>query len=51
MNFTSPILSDRSDEQDSLQRLSGPGPPGFIQKPYPLQNLRYALEKAGMAGE
>jgi PAS domain S-box-containing protein len=45
------ILSSGYDEQDSLQRLPGPGPAGFIQKPYSLQNLRDALEKAGMAGE
>jgi len=45
------ILSSGYDEQDSLQRLSGPGPAGFIQKPYSLQNLRDALEKAGAAGE
>jgi DNA-binding NtrC family response regulator len=45
------ILSSGYDEQESLQRLSGTGPVGFIQKPYSLQNLRDALEKAGMVGE
>ena len=44
------ILSSGYDEQDSLKRLSGPGPAGFIQKPYSLKNLRDALEKAGAAG-
>jgi len=44
------ILSSGYDEQDSLKRLSGPGPAGFIQKPYSLKNLREALEKAGAAG-
>jgi len=45
------ILSSGYDEQDSLQRLSGPGLAGFIQKPYSLQNLRDALAKAGIAGK
>jgi PAS domain S-box-containing protein len=44
------ILSSGYDEQESLQRLSGPGPAGFIQKPYSLQSLRDALEKAGASG-
>jgi PAS domain S-box-containing protein len=44
------ILSSGFDEKDSLQRLPGPGPAGFIQKPYSLKNLRDALEKAGAAG-
>ena len=39
------IMSSGYDEQESLQRLSGRGLAGFIQKPYSLKNLRDALEK------
>lgn len=44
------ILCSGYDEQDSLQRLSGQGLAGFIQKPYSLAKLREALEKAGKTG-
>jgi nitrogen-specific signal transduction histidine kinase/CheY-like chemotaxis protein len=40
------ILSSGYDELDSIKRLSGQGLAGFIQKPYSLQNLSEALEKA-----
>ena len=43
------ILCSGFDEQDSLQRLSGQGLAGFIQKPYSMKNLRHALEQAGIA--
>jgi len=40
------IMSSGYDEQESIQRMSGRGIAGFIQKPYSLTNLREALEKA-----
>ena len=40
------VMSSGYDEQESLQRMSGRGIAGFIQKPYSLTNLREALEKA-----
>jgi DNA-binding NtrC family response regulator len=44
------ILSSGYNEQDSIQRMSGPGLAGFIQKPYTMTGLREALEKAGKTG-
>jgi len=41
------ILSSGYDEQESIQRASGRGLAGFIQKPYSLKSLHDALEKAG----
>ena len=41
------ILSSGYDEQESIQRMSGRGLAGFIQKPYSLKSLHDALEKAG----
>ena len=50
-------ISDSSQDKvhdgpllDSIQRMSGQGLAGFIQKPYSLKNLREAFEKAGVAG-
>jgi CheY-like chemotaxis protein len=44
------ILSSGYNEQDSIQRMSGTGLAGFIQKPYTMTGLREALEKAGKTG-
>ena len=40
------ILSSGYDEKESLQRLSGPGLAGFIQKPYTLEKLYSVLVNA-----
>jgi CheY-like chemotaxis protein len=44
------ILSSGYDEQELLRRLPGRGLAGFIQKPYSLDALRAALERAGASG-
>ena len=44
------ILSSGYNEQESIRRMSSRGLAGFIQKPYSLQDLRDAIEKAGREG-
>jgi CheY-like chemotaxis protein len=40
------ILSSGYNEQDVIQRFAGKGLAGFIQKPYTLEPLRAAIQKA-----
>jgi DNA-binding NarL/FixJ family response regulator len=44
------VLSSGYTEQEMAERFTGPGPDGFIQKPYTLDILRDTLRKVLRGG-